>query len=948
MPPMRRRDVSSFYRGSSQGDERRRRIEQVLIHVAREVGRGEAVDPGAIESEHADLMPELASDLRLLLAAQRRGVSAADEPREDPIETILDEELAVLQASLEQFEIFERVRYGGQGVVYRARQKGMERDVALKVLLDGPLATDRQRARFAHEIELVSRLQHPNIVTVYESGVVRGRNFYAMEFVNGDPIDDYAELKDLTPRQIVALLVRVCRAVQCAHQNGIIHRDLNPSNILVDRNGEPRVFDFGLAKDLWEAPSAARVTMTGVGCGTLPYLSPEQAGADDGVTDVRTDVYALGLILYELLSGMFPYPIQGEPKAIQEAIRSEEPRRLRKVLALGNRDWAPERGTIDRDLEEVVAKALAKEKKDRYQSVAALSDDLERWLNGDAVAARVGGTAYRLRKTLRRHKLAASVAAVILTCVAVSGAAVTRFWLQARAERDNARAAAQTAFDLFDTTMTDVAEAVRPLAGGTLVRDRLIKRLAGSLAKLKSVTSADETLHALAVRLLEKQGDVALQLGQREAAAEYFQAFLQANQPGSANRLNDGRSDTALLRAYRKLAVVSPGARELLERGLAVGEGLLARSPQDDDVRYESCRLAIELQRNLYQAGRFAEALPHATRAVELSGGGAGEPGAPVSRWDPVRAEALSGQGDALLKLGEFRAARESIEAAVRGREAILAANPADTEARRACMNSRTHLGTLLRDAGELEEGRAQLRRAAEHSRMLGTLDAGRHDWDMDRYGAHHLLAVLTLERGDVAEATKECAAATALAQAWVAREKSAEAQSTLHFALLLEGKLRMKDRDAAGALVVDLEAVRIAETLVAADPDNLRLAKQAAAAHHAVAEAARACLDTDLALEERCRAHELHQQVAELQPGVAIAQIDLATSECNLALAHLDLRSAADCAAAGALVCSAEERLLRLDADANAADSVRRRLAGLLDSVQRYHELMELYCGGE
>jgi eukaryotic-like serine/threonine-protein kinase len=917
-----RRTPSSAYCGDRQ---RQRRIEAVLLEVARRIDTGGAVDVAELERTHEDLMPELASDLRMLLAARQGAQADAQAPApHDAIEEVLDEELKVLRQTLDHYELLERVRYGGQGVVYRARQCGTNRIVALKVLLDGPLATERQRARFAREIEVVSRLRHPNIVTVYDSGVVRGRNFYAMEFVEGDPIDDYAALADMTPHDIVRLLVKVCRAVQHAHQNGIIHRDLNPSNILVDRDGEPRIYDFGLAKDLWAEGQDARYSMTGVGCGTLPYLSPEQAGAGDGLTDVRSDVYAIGLVLYELLTDMFPYPIRGEPSVVRRAIIQEEPLPLRRALAQGSADWAPQRAAVDQDLEAILVRALAKSKDDRYQTAGALAADLERWLDGDAVAARAGSRIYLLRKVLRRHKIAVGFAAVIAAAVTVSGIGITYYWLQARAERDNARRAAGVAYDLFDTSLTDVEEAVRPLAGGVAVRDRLIGRLSDKLPALERLAKSDPALDRVVARLLEKQGDIALQQGQRTAAAQYYRAFLDDSLQRVKSSPNDAGAAAAVIRGYRKLGEASDEPAPQYEQGARFGAEFLHLAPRDEAVRYELCGLLSRYAGLLRNAGRVGEALPQYERVLELCPF-SNDPATLSDQWVPVVADALNGEGLTLGQLGQALRGRRDVERALTLREQAVAQAPANTEKRLALLQSYMHLGTLCRDAGQLEDAKRFLRQAAEQVEFLAMLDASFTGEDVNRYAVHHRLASLCLDTGDLDEASVECETAVAIAERLSSVDSTEEAQMERHFALMLRGKLRKAEGDLLAALQDYRDALAVRQRSLDQHPGNASIIAQVAAAHDAIAASARALGDLALALQHRIRLHELQKRVCELQPGVVESELNLIASQNSLAQAHLDLGTPEHWAEAECLLEQSERRLADLESGGKLIGSERK-----------------------
>ncbi len=350
---------------------------------------------------------------------------AADESLRSEVEELLDaherEEAAtsgvVSQAArrimsdaepvrLGPYTIRERLGAGGMGVVYRAEQASPRRDVALKVL-PAWLWTDSGRARFEFEAQALGRLDHPNIARIYEAGAARDERgvehaYFAMELVQGRSLDEAAAR--MTVRERVALLETVGRAVHHAHQRGVIHRDLKPSNILVDEAGSPRVLDFGIARVV-DAERAGGATVTGQIVGTVQYMSPEQATGDPARIDIRTDVYALGVILYQALSGRLPHKLDG--LTLLSA--------LHKVS-----DAAPEPlGDIDsplqRDLEVILAKAMAKDPHARYASAAAFADDLSRALRHEPILAHPPSRVYAMRKFVARNRplVALSAAAMI-------------------------------------------------------------------------------------------------------------------------------------------------------------------------------------------------------------------------------------------------------------------------------------------------------------------------------------------------------------------------------------------------------------------------------------------------------------------------------------------------------------------------------------------------------
>jgi WD40 repeat protein len=344
--------------------------------------------------------------------------------------------------------------------VYEAEQDRPNRCVALKVIRPGLLSPALLK-RFEQEVEILGRLGHPGIAQIYEAGIAEdGQPFFAMEFVRGLPLDEYARSRSLTVPDRLSLMARVCDAVQHAHDQGVIHRDLKPGNILVDETGQPKVLDFGVARATdADLLTGAGLTQTGQLLGTPSYMSPEQLAADSAAIDHRADVYALGVILFELLAHRLPSEVTNRPLAeAARLIQEQDPPRLGSIN--------PE---LRGDVETIVAKALAKDRARRYASAADLAADIRRWLANEPILARPPSAMYHLRQFARRHTglvggVLATGAALVLGLIGTILFAVGETRQRGVAEQ-NARAATDKEHEAqFQAYRARIAAAVSALA----------------------------------------------------------------------------------------------------------------------------------------------------------------------------------------------------------------------------------------------------------------------------------------------------------------------------------------------------------------------------------------------------------------------------------------------------------------------------------------------------
>src|SRR5436305_1854300 len=311
--------------------------------------------------------------------------------------------VAGMLGELGDYELLEEVGRGGQGVVFRARQKSLNRTVALKVISLGQWARKAHVKRFRLEAEAAARLEHPGIVPIHEVGERDGSCYFSMKFVEGGQLDEVVRRKPMSIRQAAELIGKVARIVHYAHEHRILHRDIKPGNILLDQKGEPHLTDFGLAR-LVETESTVTRTMEVLG--TPSYMAPEQAVGNNAQLTAATDVYGLGAVFYQLLTGQPPFAGGTTYETIRLLLETE-PRPTRSL----NRN-------IDRDLSTICVKRLEKDPQRRYPSALALSEDLERWLKHEPIRARRSGVFTRGRKWVQRNPTSALLAAALVAFAA--------------------------------------------------------------------------------------------------------------------------------------------------------------------------------------------------------------------------------------------------------------------------------------------------------------------------------------------------------------------------------------------------------------------------------------------------------------------------------------------------------------------------------------------------
>ncbi|MCA8974080.1 MAG: tetratricopeptide repeat protein [Planctomycetes bacterium] len=692
--------------------------------------------------------------LRLLQAHDEAGdflehpTGMVEAAANDP-EAGVDDEL-VVGGHIDHFELLERLGHGGFGSVWRARQEEpVVRDVALKVLHAGGDAAEVAE-RFAAERQSLARMRHPGIAKVIDAGVTdSGRSWMAMELVEGEPLVRYCDAHGLGIDARLRLFIEVCRAVQHAHSKGVVHRDLKPSNVLVaERDGaaQPVVVDFGVARSRGESDVALPL-------GTPEYMSPEQTRADVGAVDTVTDVYALGVLLYELLGRCRPFTRPAGHDGTKELLQ-----RIRVGGAAPLAELPTALPGLPIELDWVVAKAMAVEPAHRYEAAAALAEDVQRVRDHEAVTVAPAGRGYRLRKLARRHRLLVGAASAVLvasslgTFFAVRGLLVARAAEQAaviaeQRARDDQRAAeraserARRALDLLDN-LWESADPARSGRADYPVRELLADfertlpdrvegdpeveyRVRLSLARLQRIGGSLDKARVHADRIVELASETGEPLHLLTALVEQARARFDSGDIAAAvAAVTTGLGHVdEVATPQAAAALLEIKANCLQRRGewqqavAAAEHGQLLRQEAGDLTG--QARSSLQLA-NLYGArGRVDEALEHLAQARRLF--------EPLGDKHPEALVALQHESLLLLRRGDMQAAEECLSECLEGRRELYGADHAEVAW------TEVDLAWLFHVRGRDAEAEPLLRRAITVLRQ--------------RLGEHHVFVSEAMQR---------------------------------------------------------------------------------------------------------------------------------------------------------------------------------------------------------
>jgi eukaryotic-like serine/threonine-protein kinase len=521
------------------------------------------------------------------------------------------------------YRVVRGIGRGGMGAVYLAeRADGQyEQRVALKVIKRG-MDTDQVLARFRAERQILASLDHPNIAHLLDGGSTdQGVPFFAMEYIEGEPIDAWAGRRALSVDERLQLFIQVCGAVSYAHQRLVVHRDIKPLNILVTADGVPKLLDFGIAKVLHEGADEVTSTVTGMRLLTPEYASPEQVEGQHATT--ASDVYSLGVVLYELLTGRSPYRLRGRtPLDVVEAVRTTDPER---PSALSGADKLRRR--LRGDLDTILLTALRKEPARRYQSVEQFAGDVRRHLDGLPVRARPDTFGYRAGKFVWRNRVLVA-AGVLLALALLGGTAATAYQArQARAAQARAERRFADVRKLANALLFDYHDAIRDLRGARPVRERMVRDALGYLDGLASESREDPSLQRELAgayqRIGDLQGGEPSSLGDSEGAARSYAKSLQIlatllrSDSGNARLRRDAaQSSLSLGRTVWERGDVATGL-DHARRARALLDPLVAQSPTDLDLRLRLSSANNLLGQISLEEGKIGEALRYHRADVE-------------------------------------------------------------------------------------------------------------------------------------------------------------------------------------------------------------------------------------------------------------------------------------------------------------------------------------------
>jgi serine/threonine protein kinase/Flp pilus assembly protein TadD len=736
---------------------------------------------------------ELQQQVKLLLDAHAGGTGMLDHAVGPDVLALSVPPLEQPGTQIGPYRLLEQIGEGGMGVVYMAEQlEPVRRKVALKIIKPG-MDSRAVVGRFEAERQALAMMDHPNIAKVYDAGATEGgRPYFVMELVPGLPITEFCDQRCLNTRQRLQLLMTVCQAVQHAHQKGIIHRDLKPSNILVTMHDDlpvPMVIDFGVAKAI-NQPLTEKTAFTSLGqvVGTVEYMSPEQAKVNQLDIDTRSDIYSLGVLLYELLTGTTPFDKQRLRSSAWDEmlriIREEEPPKPSTRLSnskdtlpsiSAHRHTAPAKLTklVRGELDWIVMKALAKERDRRYETARGLARDIEHFLNHEAVSAGPPTMGYRLRKFVMTHRAQVLAGSLVLLALVVGIIGTTVGLIEARrqtglarAEAERAEAERKKAIEFRDkaletlraTTGTDVEQLIGEKTELGSNERAYLEAIARRWQAFAEQEGTDEQSRAVRGEGHRRVAYLWYQLGRRDEARSEYERALAIHQKLAAEFPAVPEYRSELAKSHNNLGVLLSGlgkraeAEEEYRQALVIQEKLAAEFPAVPDCRSELAASHNNLGILLAGLGRRAEAAEEYRQALVIREKLAAEfPTVPEYHGD--LAENRDNLGVLLAGLGKRAEAEQEYHLALAIRKRLAAEFPAVPDYRRQLAMSHSNLGILLAGLGNRVEAEQEYGQALAIQKKLAAEFPAVPEYRSNLAMSHNNLGNLLAGLGKRAEA---------------------------------------------------------------------------------------------------------------------------------------------------------------------------------------------------
>ncbi len=716
-------------------------------------------------------------------------------------------------ASFGEYQVIETIAKGGMGIVFKARQRKLNRIVAIKMILAGQFAHETDVERFYTEAEAAAALSHPNIVKIYEIGEVQGQHFFSMEYIEGHSLSELVRENPLAPRRAAEFVRTIAETMQFAHEKGIVHRDLKPSNVLVDTQERPLITDFGLAK---HQENESQLTVSGAVIGTPSYMPPEQAEGKGSLIGPQSDLYSLGAILYELVTGRPPFRAASPFETIRQVIE-DEPLSPRLVNP-----------GVPQDLETICLKCLQKDPARRYATSQELADELGRFLRGEPILARPISSLARFWRLCRRYPVAASaIAAAVLLLVTTAVVSTSLSIVTARALAASEQSL-RDAMQVVEEFLTKVSEdTLLNQPGLQPVRRDLLEKALAYYQKFLQQRAGDTRVQREVAGAMFRVGQITELLESPDKALPSYAEARAMQVAQLARRPNDPERLKALGNTLNAIGTVRVKQKEYDAARKEYGEAIAIRRKlaEVDPASSEFQRILANTHMNLGLAELNAGKLSASRQQLEQSQR-IREAALAASPPEETGLKLRCDLGKGHFSLGNLAAAQGEqaaighFTAAVKVFERVVAAQPDDLENQKLLATCYRRLGDRLSDQPDV--ARSWYGQALARLNPLARQNPDVVDYQTEQAGIYLNLAGMELDAGNAPAGLAALAAAREILQPLAQRYPQVPRYQRDLAVTLRELAV---EQDAAGqnteARKNLAEAIRILETLVATYPDD-------------------------------------------------------------------------------------------------------------------------------